>query len=531
MSPTCHHRVIVILVIALCATTALTAGNATPLPPTRFRAANILAVETVPGRSHWNFMSAVLRALTDRGHSVVAFTSYPAQWPSSTHGNYTEVDTSAVLLRHAGELASRVLSDYSRLSYIVPSVVRWSRQFCDAVYDMEQIRALMVNGTDTAARFDLLVTEPLGSECVAHLAAAIGLPMVYVVPTPMITYMQPSIVGHSANPAYVPHLLYGSAVRAFRHRLVNTAMYAYGRLVRWYAERMALRRPYDVGEPAKPSVVFVNSHHVTEPTMLLPTNVIHVGGIHLDRDDGALPTNILEFIENSPHGVIYFTFGSVIAMSSLPDHIQDTFKNVFRQIPQRVLWKYEGEMEDKPDNVMIGNWFPQREVLLHPNVKLFISHGGISGVYEAVDAGVPVLGFPLYYDQPRNLQSLVVAGMAITMELLSITEQRFLHSIKELLHNTNYTKNAIITADRFRDRPMTPQESVVYWTEYVLRHKGAHHLKSEALNLTWYQYMLLDVIFVVVVSFLVVMYMIYKTSRLFYSHVANYLIRAKVKQQ
>lgn len=50
-------------------------------------------------------------------------------------------------------------------------------------------------------------------------------------------------------------------------------------------------------------------------------------------------------------------------MSSLPDHIQDTFKNVFRQIPQRVLWKYEGEMEDKPDNVMIGNWFPQREVL------------------------------------------------------------------------------------------------------------------------------------------------------------------------
>lgn len=95
----------------------------------------------------------------------------------------------------------------------------------------------------------------------------------------------------------------------------------------------------------------------------------------------------------------------------------------------------------------------------------------------------------------------------------------------------SYTKNAIITADRFRDRPMTPQESVVYWTEYVLRHKGAHHLKSEALNLTWYQYMLLDVIFVVVVSFLIVMCMIYKTYRLFYLHIMNYLIRAKIKQR
>lgn len=95
----------------------------------------------------------------------------------------------------------------------------------------------------------------------------------------------------------------------------------------------------------------------------------------------------------------------------------------------------------------------------------------------------------------------------------------------------SYTKNAIITSDRFRDRPMTPQESVVYWTEYVLRHKGAHHLKSEALNLTWYQYMLLDVIFVAVVSFLVIGFLIYKTFRLFYSHATNYLINVKVKQQ
>lgn len=73
--------------------------------------------------------------------------------------------------------------------------------------------------------------------------------------------------------------------------------------------------------------------------------------------------NIREFIDNSPHGVIYFTFGSVVTMSTLPEYIQNAFKNVFRQIPQRILWKYEGEMEDKPDNVMTGNWFPQRDVL------------------------------------------------------------------------------------------------------------------------------------------------------------------------
>jgi glucuronosyltransferase len=33
----------------------------------------------------------------------------------------------------------------------------------------------------------------------------------------------------------------------------------------------------------------------------------------------------------------------------------------------------------------------------------------------------------------------------------------------------------------------------VYWTEYVIRHKGAPHMRSAALDLTWYQYFLLDV--------------------------------------
>jgi len=68
-------------------------------------------------------------------------------------------------------------------------------------------------------------------------------------------------------------------------------------------------------------------------------------------------------------------------------------------------------------------------------VKLFISHGGISGVYEAVDSGVPVLGFPFYYDQPRNIDNLVKAGMAISMDLLSVTEETFLNAILEIVNN------------------------------------------------------------------------------------------------
>jgi len=74
-------------------------------------------------------------------------------------------------------------------------------------------------------------------------------------------------------------------------------------------------------------------------------------------------------------------------------------------------------------------------VAVHPNVKLFISHGGISGLYETVDAGVPVLGFPLIGDQPRNIDNLVNAGMAISMDLQSVTEDSFLNNVLEILNN------------------------------------------------------------------------------------------------
>lgn len=73
--------------------------------------------------------------------------------------------------------------------------------------------------------------------------------------------------------------------------------------------------------------------------------------------------------------------------------------------------------------------------LVHPNVKLFISHGGISGVYEAVDAGIPVLGFPVIFDQKRNLENLVDAGMAIVMNLSSISKDVFNKSVNELINN------------------------------------------------------------------------------------------------
>jgi hypothetical protein len=57
-----------------------------------------------------------------------------------------------------------------------------------------------------------------------------------------------------------------------------------------------------------------------------------------------------------------------------------------------------------------------------------------------------------------------------------------------------YRENAQRLSRIYRDQPHTPLEQAVFWTEYLIRHKGAPHMRSPALHLTWYQYFLLDVI-------------------------------------
>lgn len=45
----------------------------------------------------------------------------------------------------------------------------------------------------------------------------------------------------------------------------------------------------------------------------------------------------------------------------------------------------------------------------------------------------------------------------------------------------------------FKDRPVDPVSTSVFWIEHVVRHRGGAHMKSSAIDLTWYQYYLIDV--------------------------------------
>jgi len=71
-------------------------------------------------------------------------------------------------------------------------------------------------------------------------------------------------------------------------------------------------------------------------------------------------------------------------------------------------------------------------------VKLFISHGGMSGIYEAIDSGVPILGIPLFFDQPHNIANVVHWGAGLMLDHNTLTKHMLLNAIKEI--TTNYDK-------------------------------------------------------------------------------------------
>lgn len=150
---------------------------------------------------------------------------------------------------------------------------------------------------------------------------------------------------------------------------------------------------------AKPSIVFMNSHFSTSaPRPYLP-NMIEVGGIQI-KPVKPLPKDIQEFLDSATDGAIVFSMGSVIKDSEWPEEKRKILLKVFGKIKRKILWKYENDtLPNKPDNIMISQWLPQRDVLAHPNVKLFMGHGGYLGSTEAFYEGIPILGIPIFGDQ------------------------------------------------------------------------------------------------------------------------------------
>lgn len=84
----------------------------------------------------------------------------------------------------------------------------------------------------------------------------------------------------------------------------------------------------------------------------------------------------------------------------------------------------------------------------HPNVKLFISHGGLLGIQEAVACGVPMLMVPLYADQALNARAMADRGIARIVKLKEADKYHWRDALHDLLRNPMYVMFDFFTYTR-----------------------------------------------------------------------------------
>ncbi|XP_030647799.1 UDP-glucuronosyltransferase 2A2-like isoform X4 [Chanos chanos] len=244
------------------------------------------------------------------------------------------------------------------------------------------------------------------------------------------------------------------------------------------------------------------------PRPFLP-NFKFVGGIHC-RPAKPLPKDIEEFVESSgDDGVVVFSLGSI--MNNMTKERANTIASALGQIPQKVLWRYSGEKpETLAPNTRLYDWIPQNDLLGHPKTKAFITHGGTNGIYEAIYHGVPMVGIPMFADQPDNMVHMKSKGAAVIMDFISMETKDLVDGLKAVINDPSYKENAMRLSRIHHDRPIHPRDEAVFWIEFVMRHKGAKHLRVQAHNLTWYQYHSLDVFAFLLAIIALVLFIFYK---------------------
>uniref|UniRef100_A0A3B1ICD7 UDP-glucuronosyltransferase n=1 Tax=Astyanax mexicanus TaxID=7994 RepID=A0A3B1ICD7_ASTMX len=467
--------------------------------------------------SHWLSMKILVEELSRKGHEVVVLV--PEATINIQLGNYTtqtfktpysKADLDAIM-----DSLTEMVMKFSESVNVVEHFKLHSQftylkvKGCESLlYDKPLMKSLKEGG------FDVVLTDPF-LPCGPIVADAFSLPVVYFL-RGLTCMIDLEAAQCPLPPSYVPRSFSGNTdVMTFPQRVKNVVIAgletylchmfygSFGELASRYLQRDITYKQL-LGNGAIWLLRYDYVHEYPKPLM---PNIVTVGGINCAKGK-PLPADLEEFVNGSgDHGFVVFTLGSMV--SELPEAKAREFFEAFRQIPQRVLWRYTGVVpKDAPKNVKLMKWLPQNDLLAHPKAKAFITHGGTHGLYEGLCNGVPMVMIPLFGDQGDNVQRMVVRGVAESLNIFDITSEKLLGALRKVINDKSYKEKMMKLSAIHKDRPVEPLDLAVFWTEFVMRHKGAQHLRPAAHDLNWVQYHSLDVIgflFLVLVTFICVM--------------------------
>jgi len=464
-------------------------------------------------RSHRIQQNSLLEGLLARGHKVTGVFPQPSNIRNPLYTELIVEDRLAAMVNLMTEYMMNedftnplvYFSCLPKIMRIFVDILRETKEDQNMVIENIRKRNLTVDAIVNTINFNFNTIE-------VHKALK-PVPLIGMAP-PGNAFHMSKYLGNIENPSYMPELMLNYIEPlTFSQRLVNTIIYSildpdlfgYFWWSLFYSEDLDVEAYMEITKSV--DLIFLCSSIVTHSPQVTPPNIIEVGGIHC-REGRPLPPDLMSVMDSSPNGVILVSFGSSVKPSQMTDERRQVFLETFAQLSEfTILWKWdEDTVEGLPNNVVLSKWLPQQDILAHPNLRVFVTHGGLLSLQEALYHKTPLVGIPLGNDQMPNLLRASIRGYALLLDWATLSSDSLLGAIKKALVCPDMKKSMEEQHRRFTDTRDHPVDTAVWWVEYAIRHGGAQHLKPASLHLAWYQYHLLDVIGVILITILLFLF-------------------------
>ncbi|XP_045296313.1 UDP-glucuronosyltransferase 3A2-like isoform X1 [Leopardus geoffroyi] len=254
----------------------------------------------------------------------------------------------------------------------------------------------------------------------------------------------------------------------------------------------------------KAELWFVNSDFALEFARPLLPNTVYVGGL-LARPVKPVPQEFENFISKfGDSGFVLVALGSIVSNYQSQEVLME-MNSAFANLSQGVIWKCKLSKWPKDvklaANVKIVDWLPQNDLLAHPRIRLFVTHGGMNSIMEAIQHGVPMVAIPVLKEQAENMVRVEAKKFGVSIQLKQIKAETLVLKMKEVIEDKRYKSAAVAASIIRRSHPLTPAQRLVGWIDHILQTGGAAHLKPHALQQPWHEQYLLDVfLFLLVVT-------------------------------
>ena len=124
------------------------------------------------------------------------------------------------------------------------------------------------------------------------------------------------------------------------------------------------------------------------------------------------------------------------------------------------------------------------------------------------------------------MKSAEAKGFGKLLAFNEISEENLFNKIQSALNDEAMSVKAKEISKLYKDRPMTPQQSTVYWVEYVIRN-GAHHLKAGGLALNYIELHNVDVYCAMIIFVIMIFYVILMIFKILLKKLTKKIIKVK----